>query len=149
MPEILLSTLNAKYIHTAFGLRYLLANMGDLSGRTALQEFDINQRLLDIAEAILAAKPTILGLGVYIWNVLPTTELVRILRQIRPELIIILGGPEVSHEVDRQEIVLLANHVITGEADLKFAEVCRRLLAGETRPDQLSNRRRFPGGHQR
>ncbi len=132
MPEILLSTLNAKYIHTAFGLRYLLANMGDLSGRTALQEFDINQRLLDIAEAILAAKPTILGLGVYIWNVLPTTELVRILRQIRPELIIILGGPEVSHEVDRQEIVLLANHVITGEADLKFAEVCRRLLAGET-----------------
>ena len=54
MPEILLSTLNAKYIHSAFGLRYLLANMGDLSGRTAIQEFDINQRPLDIAEAVLA-----------------------------------------------------------------------------------------------
>jgi radical SAM superfamily enzyme YgiQ (UPF0313 family) len=131
MPEILLSTLNAKYIHSAFGLRYLLANMGDLSGRTAIQEFDINQRPLDIAEAVLAAKPVILGLGIYIWNVVPATELVRILKQICPELIVILGGPEVSHEVDRQEIVLLADHVITGEADLKFAEVCRRRLAGE------------------
>ena len=132
MPEILLSTLNAKYIHAAFGLRYLLANMGELSDRTAIQEFDINQRPLDIAEAILAARPTILGLGIYIWNVLPATELIRILRQICPGLIIILGGPEVSHEVDRQEIVLLSDHVITGEADLQFAEVCRRRLAGET-----------------
>ncbi len=131
MPEILLSTLNAKYIHSAFGLRYLLANMGDLSGRTAIQEFDINQRPLDIAEAVLAAKPVILGLGIYIWNVVPATELVRILKQICPELIVILGGPEVSHEVDRQEIVSLADHVITGEADLKFAEVCRRCLSGE------------------
>ncbi len=128
MPEILLSTLNAKFIHAAFGLRYLLANLGELQSRAALLEFDINQRPIDVAEVILAQNPRIVGLGVYIWNVLPTTELVAILKRIRPELIIILGGPEVSFDCEQQEIVRLVDHVITGEADLKFAEVCRRLL---------------------
>jgi len=42
MPAIILTTLNAKYIHSAFGLRYLLANMGDLRADTCLIEFDIN-----------------------------------------------------------------------------------------------------------
>lgn len=128
--EILLATLNARFIHAAFGLRYLLANLGELRPRAALVEFDINQSVLEIAEAILARAPRILGLGVYIWNVRPTTELVALLKQIRPDLIIVLGGPEVSFETEDQEIVRRADHVITGEADLKFAEVCRALLEG-------------------
>ena len=39
MADIVLTTLNARYIHSAFGLRYLLANMGELQPRTALLEF--------------------------------------------------------------------------------------------------------------
>ena len=128
MPDILLATLNAKFIHAAFGLRYLLANMGELKPRTELLEFDINQKAIDIAEIILARRPRILGLGVYIWNVALTTELVGMLKRARPDLVIVLGGPEVSFECDQQEIIRLADHTITGEADLKFAEVCRALL---------------------
>lgn len=132
MPDVVLSTLNAKYIHTAFGLRYLLANLGDLRPRAALLEFDINQRPLDIAEVLLAQNPRIIGLGIYIWNVTESTRLVAALKQIRPDLIVVLGGPEVSFETDRQEIIHLADHTITGEADLKFAEVCRTLLSDPT-----------------
>ena len=33
MPDIVLSTLNAKYIHASFGLRYLMANLGGLRER--------------------------------------------------------------------------------------------------------------------
>ena len=134
MPDIVLATLNAKYIHASFGLRYLLANLGPLRSRTQLLEFDINQRPMDIAEALLAQNPSIVGLGVYIWNVAPTTELVAALKRIRPDLIVILGGPEVSHETAQQEIVRLADHVITGEADLKFAEVCGLLLERRSPP---------------
>ena len=130
MSDIVLSTLNAKYIHASFGLRYLMANMGDLKSRTTLVEFDINQRPLDIAEILLAQKPKIIGLGVYIWNVIETTEVLAAIKRIRPDVIVILGGPEVSFETDKQEIVRLADHVITGEADLKFAEVCAQLLDG-------------------
>ncbi len=131
MPDIVLTTLNAKYIHAAFGLRYLMANLGELKPSAAIAEFDINQRPLDIAEALLAREPKILGFGVYIWNVTETTEVIAAIKRVRPEVIVILGGPEVSYETESQEIIALADYVITGEADLKFAEVCRQLLIGE------------------
>lgn len=133
MPDIVLATLNAKYIHASFGLRYLMANLGELRDRACMAEFVINQQPLEIVEAILAKEPRIVGFGVYIWNVEQTTEVVALLKRIRPELIIILGGPEVSYETDGQEIVALADHVITGEADVKFAQVCRDLLASGIR----------------
>jgi len=131
MAEIVLTTLNAKYIHTAFGLRYLLANLGPLQSAASILEFDIHQRPVDIAEVLLAGNPRIIGLGIYLWNVAPATELVATLKRLRPDLVVILGGPEVSYEVETQPIVQLADYVITGEADLKFAEVCAQLLAGE------------------
>jgi len=130
MPDIVLTTLNAKYIHAAFGLRYLLANLGSLQPVACLAEFDINQRPLDIAEALLAKTPRILAFGVYIWNVAPTTEVIAIIKRVQPELTIILGGPEVSFETEGQRIIQLADYVITGEADLKFAEVCAQLASG-------------------
>ena len=131
MADIVLATLNAKYIHAAFGLRYLLANLGDLRPRATLLEFDIHQKPLEIAERLLAESPKIIGLGVYIWNIAPTSELVSSLKRINPAVTIILGGPEVSYETDRQAIVQAADYVVTGEADLKFAEVCRALLTGQ------------------
>jgi len=123
--DIILATLNARYTHCAFGLRYLLANLRELRSRARLLEFNIHQRPLDIAETILAHHPKILGLGIYIWNVTPSTELVAILKRLRPDLTIVLGGPEVSHEPQQQPICHLADHVIAGEADLAFAAFCR------------------------
>ncbi len=128
MPDIILATLNAKYPHASFGLRYLMANLGPLQARARLLEFDINQRPLDIVEKLLAENPRLLGLGVYIWNAAEALAVVAALKRIRPDILVILGGPEVSHETAQQEIVRLADHVITGEADLKFAEVCEQLL---------------------
>ena len=137
MADIVLSTLNAKFIHAAFGLRYLLANLGPLRDRACLIEFDINQRPLDIVEVLLAQNPRIIGLGIYIWNVAQTTQVVAAIKRLRPEIVIILGGPEVSFEVDQQEIVRRADAVITGEADLKFAEVCAALMRGEPLPGKI------------
>jgi radical SAM superfamily enzyme YgiQ (UPF0313 family) len=131
VADIVLTTLNAKYIHAAFGLRYLLANLGPLRAAAAIVEFDINQRPVDIAEALLARNPKIIGLGIYIWNVASATEVVAILKRVRPGITIILGGPEVSYEVETQPIVQLADYVITGEADVAFPRVCRELLSGQ------------------
>ena len=131
MADIVLTTLNAKYIHCAFGLRYLLANLGELKSRACLLEFDINRRALDVVETLLARRPKIVGFGVYIWNVAQTTEVIATLKRVRPDVTVIIGGPEVSFEVESQEIVRLSDYVITGEADLKFAEICRQLLAGK------------------
>ena len=136
-PAILLCTLNAKYIHASLGLRYLLANMGDLKAQTRLCEFTIARQPQDLVDELLAAlgepqpgRPQIIGFGVYIWNVTPTCALVRLLKAQRPGIKIILGGPEVSHEVEQQDIVALADHVITGWGDVSFPQLCRALLHG-------------------
>jgi len=129
MPDIILTTLNAKYAHCAFGLRYLMANLGELKPRAQILEFDINQRPIDVAEVILSQRPKIVGIGVYIWNAAQSLQLVADLKRLRPDLVIIIGGPEVSYEIDQQEISRLADYVITGEGDLAFAELCRQLLA--------------------
>ncbi len=131
MAQIVLTTLNARYIHAAFGLRYLLANLGPLRAQACIVEFDLQQRPLEVVETILALDPQIVGLGVYIWNVSQATEVVAALKRVRPELTVVLGGPEVSYEMEEQEIVRLADYVITGEADLRFAEVCGDLLLGK------------------
>lgn len=137
MADIVLSTLNAKYIHAAFGLRYLLANLGELRERACIVEFDLAQRAADMAEVLLARQPKIIGLGVYIWNAQLSYELVRVLKTLAPEVAVIIGGPEVSHEVNGQPICEAADYVITGEADLKFAEICRLLLAGSKPPGKV------------
>ena len=104
MTDIVLATLNAKYGHASFGLRYLMANLGELAPRAVMLEFDINQRAVDIAEAILAHTPRILGLGVYIWNVTLTTEVVAMIRRVAPDTVIVLGGPEVSFDAADQAL---------------------------------------------
>src|SRR5215471_4054223 len=100
MADILLTTLNARYAHAAFGLRYLLANLGALAARATILEFDVNHRTVDVLERILAESPKIVGVGVYIWNVDQAARLVADLKRMRPDIIVVLGGPEVSFEAD-------------------------------------------------
>src|SRR5437764_2176707 len=120
--DIVLTTLNARYSHASFGLRYLLANLGPLRSRAQILEFDINQRSIDILEAILARQPRIIGIGVYIWNAEQSLRLVADLKRVRPDCIVIRGGPQVTHETERQRIVELDDYVITGAGDLAFAD---------------------------
>lgn len=127
---IVLCTLNAKYIHASLGLRYLQANMGALSGQTVLREYTIARDVREIADELLALNPRILGLGVYIWNVEVTTRLVRELKTRRPEVQMVLGGPEVSHAWDSQPVVAMADFVITGWGDVSFPKLCHALLQG-------------------
>ncbi|MEO5352359.1 MAG: DUF4080 domain-containing protein [Magnetococcus sp. XQGC-1] len=131
MPDILLTTLNARYQHTAFGLRYLLANLAELRPRALLLEFECSDPPEEVAESLLLHAPRILGIGVYLWNVEACTRLVRILKSVRPELIVVLGGPEVSFESDAQAIVQAADYLICGEGEKAFYTLCRTLLAGE------------------
>ncbi|WP_332778167.1 B12-binding domain-containing radical SAM protein [Polaromonas sp.] len=134
-PRIVLATLNAKYIHASLGLRCLAANMDAHGGaglreQTQLREFVIQQRPTQIVEELLALQPEVVGLGIYIWNVVETTQVVRLLKTLRPDIKVVLGGPEVSHEVEQQEICRLADHVITGWGDVSFPKLCRALLDG-------------------
>lgn len=139
MHDIILTTLNARYIHASLGLRCLFANMGELQHRTRLQEFTLEQRAEDIAEQLLTPATRIIGFGVYIWNVTETTELMRLIRVIRPDITLIVGGPEVSHEIQGQAICKLADHVVTGAADKAFGELCLAIDQQQAPPRLVSS----------
>ena len=133
---ILLTTLNARYAHASLGLRYLLANMGDLQSQTQIHEFVIGARSTDIVEKILAYRQPgekfIVGFGVYIWNVVEITQVVAVLKRVAPDIIVVLGGPEVSHETNDQDVIRLADYVITGWGDVTFPSLCQQLMYGPT-----------------
>ncbi|MCI0505123.1 MAG: DUF4080 domain-containing protein [Gammaproteobacteria bacterium] len=131
MTPIILSTLNARFIHCALGLRYLYANLQELQAQASIVEFTIDNRPIDIVEKLLKLQPRIIGLGVYIWNAEQTTYVVALLKKLSPQTIVVLGGPEVSFEHGQQPIIALADYVINGAADLEFYRLCADILGGE------------------
>jgi len=132
--KILLATVNARYAHASLALRYLRANLGELRECTAIREFILGEKTEEWVERLLAdfgnARPRILGLGVYIWNVQESTRLLALLKAVAPDVTVIVGGPEVSHEVEQQQICRLADFVVTGWGDVTFAKLARQILHG-------------------
>ncbi|GHV87120.1 B12-binding domain-containing radical SAM protein [Spirochaetia bacterium] len=135
--DILLTTINAKWVHPSLALRLLKANLGVLEDRCTILEFALRQSLAEKLEPILAAAPRILGISVSIWNHKATVELLKALKERwgakdeewgihKP--VIILGGPEVSYLPEESEIFDYADWVIRGEGELAFLELCHRFL---------------------
>ncbi len=123
MPKILLVAINSSYQHPSFGLRYLYAQLGDLKSETKIIEFTIKKPVELIAEEVLKFSPSVVAIGVYIWNAVESLELCKILKRQNPNIKIVLGGPEVSHEIESQEILLFSDLVIQGEGDLEFKKI--------------------------
>ncbi len=133
---IVLSTLNARYIHASFGLRYLKANLGELEDACVIEEFTLDSRPADIVESLLKYKPAIVGFGIYIWNVRETERVVAMLKAVAPHVKVVLGGPEVSYEQAEQRIIGLADYVISGWGEVTFTELATGLLNGDGSADK-------------
>lgn len=131
MSDIILTTINARFIHTAFGLRYLHANLGSLQDNAEIVEFENSQWAKEIAEKLLLRNPRIIGFGVYIWNRERTEEVVSILKKIKPDIIIVLGGPEVSYEYAGERLTELSDFIILGEGEAAFRDLCVGVMQGE------------------
>jgi len=127
MKKIILTTLNSRFTHTSLALRYLYANLKELQEIAEILEFSINDAIQTIAEKLLLTQPTIIGIGVYIWNAKEVSELIHIIKKVSPKTVIVLGGPEVSHQPFRVNLDSV-DFIIQGEGDLAFYELCRNIL---------------------
>jgi radical SAM superfamily enzyme YgiQ (UPF0313 family) len=131
MKKVLLSTLNAKYIHTSLALRYLQAFCQVQDGFTiSIKEFTINQPIREIMGEIYLHRPDVLGFSCYIWNITEILTLCADYKKVAPHTLIVLGGPEVSYDTEQ----LLLQHpyidcVVRGEGEESFLEL---LLAIQT-----------------
>ena len=145
VKDILLVTINAKWIHSSLALRLLKANLEALEDRCEILEFALRQPLAEMTEPITLARPLILGISVSIWNHTATLELLEELEKIwagekRERPIVVLGGPEVSHLPESAEIFRYADYVIRGEGEIAFRELCQDILANpDSYRDKISN----------
>lgn len=126
--KILLTSLNAKYIHSNLALRYLRGVCPD--HEVTIQEYTINDRLDVIAGEIYKSGAGMVGFSCYIWNIHATLELTDILHQASPGATIVLGGPEVSYDpgeyIDKYPSV---DFVVYGEGEETFRELASHLKA--------------------
>ncbi len=95
--NVVVSTLNAKYIHTSLALRYLKA-FCDTDFAVEIAEYTIKDPAMNVVSDLYQKRPDVLGFSCYIWNMEETIQIIRMIKKIRPELIIVLGGPEVSYD---------------------------------------------------
>ena len=98
--NILLTTLNSKFIHTALSIRYLKSYCKEEFPGIEIEEYTINQNTDYIAREIYKKNPDIVAFSSYIWNMRETLEITEILKTVNPDITIILGGPEVSYNAE-------------------------------------------------
>ena len=136
--DIVLTTINAKWIHPSLALRLLKANLGSLENRCEILEFALRQPIQEKTKPILAAQPRLIGFSVSIWNHLATLELLKALEgNWIQKPIIVFGGPEVSWLKkapwpNGAEIFRYADYVICGEGEESFRLLCEKILLNES-----------------
>ena len=130
--NVVLSTLNSKFIHSSLALRYLKA-YGQAHGQAYdIVEYTINMPVLHILSDITERNIDVLGFACYIWNIEMTLHVVDMVKAVRPDIKIILGGPEVSFTAD--EILnrcAAVDYVVQGEGEEAFYQLISALIAGK------------------
>ena len=130
--SIALTTLNARYSHAALGLRYLRANLGIYTEHCSINEFTIQARPLDVVESLLESSPTVVGMSVYIWNRQESLLVLQALKTLAPEVVVVIGGPEVSHSDETDSLSQLSDFTIRGWGELSFQGLCHAIALGES-----------------
>lgn len=121
--KVLLTAINAKYIHSNLAVYSLRANAGKYADRIKLAEYTINHRREEILRGLYREAPEIIGFSCYIWNIEYVLDVAQDLKKILPETTIILGGPEVSYDAPRvMEQYPFVDFVIMGEGEVTFRE---------------------------
>lgn len=117
--RILLTTLNAKYIHVNLAIRLLYELNKDKEGLD-WKEFTIKEDKDTIADYCKGYD--VIAFSCYIWNITQTLEVAKKIKILNPQIKILLGGPEVSY--DWQDVIALPqiDFIITGEGEIPFAE---------------------------
>ncbi len=117
MPQTLLCTLNAKYIHTNLAIR-LLYQLNKERGDVHWKEFTIKED--QNAVAAHCAEYAVVAFSCYIWNISQTLSVAAKIKALNPRVRILLGGPEVSY--DWQEVIRMpqVDYIITGEGEEPF-----------------------------
>lgn len=130
--KILLTAINAKYIHSNLAVYSLRAYAKDYREQIELAEYTINHKQEYILSEIYKRKPDVLCFSCYIWNITYVREIAEEFHKLCPDVPIWVGGPEVSYEVNEflQENPFVTG-IMVGEGEKIFENVCTHYCKGE------------------
>ncbi|MDD3692475.1 MAG: DUF4080 domain-containing protein [Oscillospiraceae bacterium] len=132
---VVICTLNSKYIHCSPAPWYLLAGIKEhclpgISG--VVVEGTINEQTDEVLMRICDKKPHVVGFSCYIWNIEATIRLIKKLKVIMPDVITVLGGPEVSYNAGQiLKTESSVDYIISGEGEKPFALFLNDILQGK------------------
>lgn len=130
--KVVLAALNAKYIHTSLALRYLKAYSGH-EFDIEIAEYTIKDPVMQVVTELYLKSPDVLGFSCYIWNIEETIKIIAALKQVKPELTIVLGGPEVSYDTEYWlRRIPQADFIVMGEGEATFHQLLAE-IRGEGR----------------
>ena len=139
--QVVLSAINSKYIHTGLGLRYVGEYAKAQGHEVTLIEETINTPILAVLERIMAVPAQVYGLSVHIWNKPFVFKPIRMLRKLRPQAAIVIGGPEVAFDAERIFAELpQADYIVQGEGELVFSELLQYLAGSGAVPKHIAYR---------
>ncbi|MBM7659659.1 radical SAM superfamily enzyme YgiQ (UPF0313 family) [Bacillus mesophilus] len=126
-----LTTLNAKYIHTNLAIRCLRAYV-EPEHQVHMVEYTIKDPSINIVTDLFKYKPDVIGFSCYIWNIEETIKVIGMIKKINPEVTIILGGPEVSYDITYWlERLQDVDYIVIGEGEETFKQLLTHLKTGE------------------
>ena len=129
--KVLLSAVNAKYIHSNLAVRYLKKYCETQIEQVDIAEFSINDNINNILKRLFTSDADIYGFSCYIWNISLILNLCSSLKKAKPEALIILGGPEVSYD---PASILTNNpsveYVVVGEGEATLLELLVGITTG-------------------
>lgn len=129
--KVLLTTLNSKYVHSNLALKYLYLAGKHVCDGLDIKEYTINNSRDYVFTELVTADYDAVCFSCYIWNIEKILELAADLKKARPQIQILLGGPEVSY--DGEQVLRdnpLVDFVLAGEGENSFPQWCRA-LAGD------------------
>lgn len=100
--------------------------------RASLLDLYPQQSDAEMLTAMLAAAPDLVALPLYVWNRQRLLALARQLRQARPDIILVAGGPETMADSAQVHAEGVFDYLIGGEGEETFAALVASLGSGET-----------------
>lgn len=115
--KVLLTTLNAKYIHPNLAIR-ILYQLNKQHENLSWKEFTIKENLDTVVSYCLDFN--IVAFSCYIWNIKETLLVCKKIKEINQDIKILLGGPEVSYEFETIIELPYIDFIIAGEGEIAF-----------------------------
>ena len=130
--RLTLTGLASQYIHMPLAPFCLKKAVEDaaLPVDVTICDLNINDTQEDLLARVMATEPDMLGISLYIWNRDCAGKLIRRVKALRPEMIVIVGGPEATFSVDETFREMPVDYLLRGAGEESLPALLRVIAEG-------------------